>query len=125
MKHVEQHIDFLDHLRGVAIIAVFLYPCLITSYGRYQLGLDGFFRDFSGVKSFLLLYPVILGRLGVAIFFVISGFCIYLSFSRDGLNDFRSFYVRRFFRLYPPYLCILLFFALIWPETSRLTLAGC
>jgi len=112
----------LDYLRGVAIIGIFLFHCLGASYGVREFGWNGLFRDFSVPGHFLLLYPVTLARLGVAIFFVISGFCIYLSFSRDGTNDFRIFFTRRFFRLYPPYLCVLLFFALVWPPTSRLIL---
>jgi peptidoglycan/LPS O-acetylase OafA/YrhL len=122
MDRLEQPIDFLDYLRGMAIIAVFLFHCLGAAYGGYQLGWNGLFRTFSGAEPFLLLYPVTFGWLGVAIFIMISGFCSHLSFSRDGLNDLRSFYVRRFFRLYPPYFCILLFIALIWLEYSRMTI---
>jgi peptidoglycan/LPS O-acetylase OafA/YrhL len=98
MDRLEQPIDFLDYLRGMAIIAVFLFHCLGAAYGGYQLGWNGLFRTFSGARPFLLLYPVTFGWLGVAIFIMISGFCSHLSFSRDGLNDLRSFYVRRFFR---------------------------
>ena len=74
MNRLEQHIDFPDYLRGVAIIGIFLYHCLGLSYGMHELGWKGLFRNFSVHGSFLLLYPVTRGRLGVAIFFVISGF---------------------------------------------------
>jgi peptidoglycan/LPS O-acetylase OafA/YrhL len=50
---------------------------------------------------------------GVAIFFVVSGFCIHLSFQK--LKSWPVFFVKRFFRIYPPYLAALLFFAFLFP----------
>ena len=61
------------------------------------------------------------GWVGVAIFFVISGFCIHLSYERSRIKSWVDFFLRRFFRIYPPYLIALLFFAFILPY-SRLHL---
>lgn len=53
------------------------------------------------------------GRLGVPLFFVISGFCIHARWARqraagvDERLDFGRFWRRRLYRLYPPYLVAL------------------
>ena len=74
-------------------------------------------RSFSVPPAFLVLSPLIFGNFGVAVFFVISGFCIQLSYARSAQAGFRAFYIRRFFRIYPPYLVALLFFAVVFPPT--------
>jgi peptidoglycan/LPS O-acetylase OafA/YrhL len=51
----------------------------------------------------------------VAIFFVVSGFCIHYSFARH--PNWSTFFRRRFFRIYPPYLAALLFFSFVYPLT--------
>ena len=89
------HIDFLDPIRGVAILVVFAYHSLGMVFGRYQLSWHHWFPDFNVSRSFLLLLPVTLGWAGVAIFFVVSGFCIHLSFSK--LPQWPLFFWRRFF----------------------------
>jgi len=118
------HIPFLDHLRGVAILTVFLchlaLPCLVfTAHndwnhndGCWDLYLSDPWERFA--TTFFLQ-----GWIGVPIFFVISGFCIHLSFERSRMKSWLDFYLRRFFRIYPPYLVALLFFALLLPY-SRL-----
>ena len=55
-------------------------------------------------------------RPGLEIFFVLSGFCIHLSFSRQP-QDWKLFQ-KLFFRIYPPYLAALLFFALVYPKSK-------
>jgi peptidoglycan/LPS O-acetylase OafA/YrhL len=50
-----------------------------------------------------------LGYLGVPIFFVISGYCVYLAAEHS--KTARDFIIRRFFRIFPPYwfsLCVVL-----------------
>ena len=113
----DRHIDFLDPIRGIAILLVFAYHSLDAAYGRDQLPWGHWFREFNAPPSFLLLFPATIGWAGVAIFFVVSGFCIHLSFSRS--PQWSQFLRRRFFRIYPPYLITLLFFAFVFP-TSRL-----
>ena len=115
MGNSKKHIDFLDQIRGIAIIVVFLFHCLDTSFGYSQLTWGSWIRDFNAPASFLLLLPLSLGWAGVSIFFVVSGFCIHLSFARN--PNWRSFGIRRFFRIYPPYLLAVLLFALLIPWT--------
>lgn len=56
-----------------------------------------------------------LGRLGVPLFLVLSGFCIHLSVARriaaaEGVrSDWGRFWKRRFWRLYPPYVAAIVF----------------
>ena len=113
MNHRQKHIDFLDHFRGIAVVAVFLFHSLGTACGRNQLPWANWIADFDVSRTFLVLLPFSLGWSGVAIFFVVSGFCIHLNFRRK--PDWRDFTLRRFFRIYPPYLFAVLFFSLLIP----------
>lgn len=125
-----RHFVFLDQCRGVAIILVFLCHCTLNFTGALNVG----FHDpssfigqaFSGKISFPILlefisfYPCRAGWSGVAIFFVVSGFCIHLSYSQSSKPDLTAFYIRRFFRLYPPYLLAVLVFGLFFPYSRLL-----
>ena len=114
MNHPPKHIDFLDHIRGIAILAVFLFHSVITACGgSYELPWGSWIPDFDVPSSFLALLPLSFGWSGVAIFFVVSGFCIHLSFMRN--PNWRDFTIRRLFRIYPPYLFAVLLFALLIP----------
>ena len=112
-RPIERHIDFLDPMRGIAILFVFAYHSLGTAFGQDQLPWGRLFSTFDVPRSFIPLLPVTFGWVGVTIFFVVSGFCIHLSFSRQ--PQWPVFFKRRFFRIYPPYLVTLLFFALVYP----------
>jgi peptidoglycan/LPS O-acetylase OafA/YrhL len=113
------YIDFFDPLRGIAIIGVFLFHALDYLARNYaQLPWDGWFRTFPTPRWLVLVFPGTLGWVGVALFFVISGFCIHLSYSRSRRSSFTDFYLRRFFRIYPPYLFTLLLFAFVIPRND-------
>jgi len=111
------HIQPLDGFRGIAILGVFLFHCLGASFGYDHLPWGRWFSEFSAPWSFLAVLPVTLGWAGVAVFFVVSGFCIHLSFLKNSTNDWRGFFVRRFFRIYPPYFAALVFFACVFAPT--------
>lgn len=111
---VRYRFDALDGVRGAAILMVLLYHGLGAAYGHYHLPWDGMFRSFDAPWSFLLLSPCTLGYLGVSVFFVVSGFCIHLSFEKGCGRDLRVFAAKRFFRIYPPYLFALLLFSAFW-----------
>ncbi len=115
MTRNPSHIAFLDDLRGVAIVMVFVFHALTESFRRSFLPWDGWFRDFHVPWTFLLVSPATLGWLGVAVFFALSGFCIHLSYERSSHKGVAEFYTRRFFRIYPPYLVALLVFSFIYP----------
>lgn len=115
MKSQPEHIGFLDLFRGIAILAVFLFHCLGAAFGIDNLPWNGIFRDYSYSKAMVALLPLTYCKMSVALFFVISGFCIHLSFQKNHADGFKPFFVRRFWRIYPPYLLALVFFALVLP----------
>jgi peptidoglycan/LPS O-acetylase OafA/YrhL len=110
-----RRIEFLDEWRGIAVLAVFVYHCLGISFNSFHPKWHGWLPDFASSKSFLLLFPASWGGSGVAIFFVISGFCIHLSFKQR--PNHRDFFRARFFRIYPPYLIAMLFYGMLFPVT--------
>ena len=74
--------------------------------------------DFSDRPAYMYLFlGPNLGVCGVAMFFVVSGFCIHLSHLRRGSEDpwFVDFFFRRVTRIYPPYLVALLLFSFVYP----------
>jgi len=115
MQRTNTHLPFLDHIRCFAILFVFLFHCLGVSYGYDQLPWNGWVRDWNVPGSFLALLPTTFGWTGVSIFFVVSGFCIHLSHQRSRQKDWGTFFTRRFFRIYPPYLVALLIFSFVYP----------
>ena len=83
----------LDHLRAVAIILVMIYH-----YGR-------------GIPDWL--EPVRkIGWTGVDLFFVLSGYLIGYQLLKEYKNsfglDFKRFYLKRFFRIIPAYIAVLI-----------------
>ena len=95
-----RRIEFLDHVRGLAILGVMAFHAIEASYGP-QVWREGP----------AWLRPASLGSLGVAVFFVVSGFCIHTSHAGSGEAGVGRFFLRRFFRIYPPYLFALTLFA--------------
>jgi peptidoglycan/LPS O-acetylase OafA/YrhL len=83
-----ERIAFIDGLRGVAITLVILYHAFV----RYP-NLVPFGDRFSGVPIFRF------GWLGVELFFLISGFVIYMTLEK--CLGFRDFMLRRWLRLFP------------------------
>lgn len=109
-KSFPQHYPFLDGIRGIAILWVFLFHSLGASYGWDHFPWNGLFRSFDEPRSLVVLFPLSLGGLGVAIFFAVSGFCIHLSHLRNREKGWTYFFYRRFFRIYPAYLVAILIF---------------
>ena len=94
------YLPTLDGWRAVAIVAVFV------SHGRWTLfGSGGLWEN---PKLELIASW---GRLGVDLFFAISGFLITTrllsDMDRHGKFSLPQFYVRRVFRIFPPYLIYL------------------
>ena len=100
-----QKIGFANGLRGIAALSVIIGHYLGTFWKLTDAvaGLTGIVRAPVVPPVFVELVissPVNLGAFGVALFFLISGFVIPLSFQTYGRLDFL---VARFFRIYPTY----------------------
>jgi peptidoglycan/LPS O-acetylase OafA/YrhL len=109
--------DFVDSLRGVAILLVIAVHSVGVSFGFDQLKwTTGFGRDFDVGKQFLIVLPATFGWAGVAVFFAISGFCIHNSFSKESRLGFFRYIVKRFYRIYPPYFLPMLVFYILGAE---------
>jgi len=122
-----KRLGILDDCRGFAIMLVFLAHCAASLPANLQNAFErpwGFAWsaatgsvDPQTIIAFVAFFPMHLGWVALPIFFVVSGFCIHLTYCQPARPDFRAFYIRRFFRIYPPYLIPLLFFAFIFPWT--------
>lgn len=112
MSTEKPHFARIDGLRGVAILAVFLFHYSLTINQR-DAGVARAAELPSEIDSILNIHA--LGFLGVQLFFVISGFCIHHSFlswrRRNPIvptyRFFPEFFHRRFWRIVPPYLIAL------------------
>ncbi len=118
-KSTQNHLYKMDVLRGIAIIAVFILHCYMVYLGDHlevKIDKGDFFVNLVGkdwLAIFLTITPFGYGWTGVQLFLIISGYLIHLSFlkSKTTKYDFKKFYLRRFFRIYPPYLVVLVFLA--------------
>ncbi|HEV2881230.1 MAG TPA: acyltransferase [Pyrinomonadaceae bacterium] len=96
---VSSRLKSIDALRGAAALAVVVYHASTALEVLPSNAL--WFRIVYAVPSH--------GHLGVALFFVISGFCIHLRWAKQYAQtgerrlDFGNFWKRRLYRLYPPY----------------------
>lgn len=83
----QNRIDYLDGMRGLAILAVIAY--------HYFAQIDGVaISDFYNLHT-----PLYYGYLSVPLFFVISGYVIFMTL--DKTPDLLGFLVRRWIRLFP------------------------
>jgi peptidoglycan/LPS O-acetylase OafA/YrhL len=88
----QARIQYLDGLRGIAILTVVLFH----AYARWP-----------GVNSDFANFPLFhYGFLGVELFFLISGFVILMTLER--CKTFATFMLRRWFRLFPASLFVTL-----------------
>ncbi len=84
----------LDVIRGLAILGIVIFHVMPTD----------------GTAGLTISWLRYLGPLGVSLFFVLSGFSIHLSQLRKGkvIQSWPQFFLRRFGRLYPPYICAII-----------------
>jgi peptidoglycan/LPS O-acetylase OafA/YrhL len=103
---IKKRIDFLDGLRGVAILLVILFH----AYSRWT-DIVPYKDRFAGFPMFAY------GWLGVDLFFIISGFVILMTLSK--CQNFSDFILRRWIRLFPAmFICSVLIWvtAPLFPE---------
>lgn len=99
--NADPRLHALDGLRGIAAVFVVAFHVFLSA-------------EFSETASTVLLAGpfglLVNGPGAVHIFFVLSGFVLALTLSRDtGPGRLPRFYVRRIFRIHPPYMAAVLF----------------
>src|SRR5215217_6252583 len=99
-----QRLDFIDSLRGIAIIGV------IITHTSSICKLSGLSRDFANI-----------GQYGVQLFFVVSAFTIFFSLSNSDGRKFqiRDFFIKRLFRIIPVYWLGIILYTIIYGVNSR------
>ena len=116
----DAHLKALDTLRGMAACGVFVGHFTRQFYSAHQ------------TETWWLLLDR-MGVIGVAIFFVLSGFLIHAGgireMQRGGRVDWLAYARRRFWRIYPAYVVSLVAYALVADKlpsynTSAATTAG-
>lgn len=95
--------DSLDHWRGIACLLVIVYHSTL----EYLAAAPAASHDWSiaGLLQFTHYFNV-----GVALFFVISGYCIAAAAdnARHRSGSIRTYFIRRFRRIYPPFWIVVL-----------------
>jgi peptidoglycan/LPS O-acetylase OafA/YrhL len=89
----------LDHLRAFAIVFVFLFHYQFYGHPEWENEIGSF------------------GWTGVDLFFVLSGFLIagqlFSTIARGKSIAIKEFFIKRFFRIIPPYLAVITLYALV------------
>jgi len=104
---IKSRYDWVDAFRGYAIILVILLHTSIR-----------FAPQTEDVMKF-----TILGAFGVQLFFIMSSFTLFNSYSKrsliDGINTVKFFFIRRFFRIAPAYYLIGIWYIILSIITPR------
>lgn len=115
MEKRENRFQILDCLRGLAALSVLFYHYTV----RYHTLYIDHIVDIKGMGSDY--FPVTyIGQIPVYLFFIISGFVIFLTVTRS--RDIRDFMNRRFSRLYPCYWTAMIattLALLLWSDSGR------
>lgn len=124
------HNDRIDVLRALAIILVFLHHaqiCLFPGYHVSDYTEAGTLAVNDLPSAILNFSPAAFGYTGVHLFLIISGFLIHMGTVRAETKgkpfEGGTFFSKRFWRIYPPYLLALLFFCFA-VQGSRYLLQG-
>jgi peptidoglycan/LPS O-acetylase OafA/YrhL len=118
ISKVGERLRAIDALRGGAALGVVLYHEVgAKPYPESKAIWNWFFAPVWATSSF--------GYAGVFLFFVISGFCIHLQWAKRRLVEdnvqleFKPFWKRRIWRLYPPYLMALAIYLMVSGFTTE------
>ena len=118
MAHSENK-RYFPNLNGIRCIAALLVVFHHLEQAKHAFGIDNFY-DITIIKH--------AGRLGVGLFFVLSGFLItYLLLEekgRFGDVDAKKFYLRRVFRIWPIYFLIIGLSFFVFPHIDLLYFPG-
>jgi peptidoglycan/LPS O-acetylase OafA/YrhL len=103
----ERRVEWLDFLRGASAFAVVLFHVRVTMW----VGLRAMGADYSTLDraAALITLPFPFFGTAVMLFFIVSGFAIHYPYAAvDASFAWRPYVIRRFLRIYPPYLVAVL-----------------
>jgi peptidoglycan/LPS O-acetylase OafA/YrhL len=113
------HFAWIDFLRGVSCLGIVLYHVRVDLWvGWFAIANSPNSYSLGDRLATLLTIPLPFLRPFVMLFFIISGFCIHYPYANRGRSlELKSYALRRFFRIYPPYLIAVLLTA--WVQWVR------
>jgi len=125
MSSKTRTIECVEYFRGLACLAVLCFHAN-----------GAFWRDASPTNiddlsaRGLLTLTLGWGWLGVSFFFVLSGFCVHLPYAQGRNFAIQEYFVRRFFRIWPPYVAavalgLVLGIAAGWDTLANLLSSAC
>ena len=104
------HSQWIDLLRGISALAVVLFHVRVDLWVGWK-ELRAHPQNYSAFDHAAALLSVATPFFGSAVmlFFLVSGFCVHFAYAANGRPfEAGSYARRRFFRIYPPYLAIIL-----------------
>lgn len=96
-RSAEPRMRYIDALRAVAALLV-VWLHVGDAFVRFDPSANA-----AGNWFYLIPKSIDVGRIGVVVFFLISGFVIPFSIQRDRAAPLGSFVIKRLFRIYPAY----------------------
>lgn len=105
----------LDSIRGIASFTVVLHHCLISFSifyaALYHNEINNIFVQVFTNSPFHIIWA---GHEAVILFFVLSGFVLSLPYLNNSSLSYRSYILKRFLRIYPPYLANVMISAILF-----------
>ncbi|KRF60825.1 hypothetical protein ASG99_07765 [Bacillus sp. Soil768D1] len=106
---MNNRIDSLDSLRGIAAMIVVIFHCLLSFTIIYEANyLNNFDNEFLKYFTISPLHTIWAGKEAVLLFFVLSGFVLAIPYYTGRNQPYSSYIVRRFFRIYIPYIVVMM-----------------
>jgi peptidoglycan/LPS O-acetylase OafA/YrhL len=112
MGTTKTRLDHIDSLRGLAALSVVIQH-IFGYLHKADLASAGLFPEL----QFAMFEGLDLGRYGVVLFFLVSGFIIPFSLNKN--SSLAKFSISRFFRLYPAYWAAILLTVILSPWLSE------
>jgi len=102
------HFAWIDFLRGLAAVGIVLYHVRVDLWvGWVEISTHPESFSIFDRAAALLSIPLPFLRSAVMLFFLVSGFCVHYPYAASGrLFELKSYSIRRFLRIYPPYLAV-------------------
>ena len=105
----KSHFLWIDILRGLSAFGVVLHHVRVDLWVGWKAMRDtpSAYSAFDHISSWLSVLTPFLGS-AVMLFFLISGFCVHYPYAQGRALQLPSYAIRRFLRIYPPYIAALL-----------------